>query len=74
MLACGYRFEAKLCMAGWRCGDDDRINMRQGIVDVGVYDNTVIHLLFSIIDLGKPLVHADDRRNPSRRPQHAHMP
>jgi len=61
-------------MAGWRCGDYERINMRQGIVDVGVYGNAVICLLLSAIDLGKPLVHADDCRYPGRGPQHAYVP
>jgi hypothetical protein len=74
MLACGDCLQAKLGMAGWRCGDYERINMRQGIVDVGVYGNAVICLLLSAIDLGKPLVHADDCRYPGRGPQHAYVP
>jgi hypothetical protein len=74
MLARGDCLQAKLCMAGWRCGDYERINMRQGILNVGVYANAVIDLLLSAIDLGKPLVHADDCRYPGRGPQHAYVP
>ena len=74
MLACRYCFQAKLRVAGWRCGDDDRINMRQGLFEVGIYGHAMIYLRLAVIDLGKPLVHADHRRYPRRRPQHAYVP
>ena len=40
----------------------------------GIYNNTLIGLLLSIIDLGQPLIDADDRRHAGRRPQHADVP
>ena len=44
------------------------------VVKTGIYNNTLIGLLLSIIDLVEPLIHADDRRHASRRPQHADVP
>jgi hypothetical protein len=43
------------------------------VVKTGIYNNTLIGLLLSIIDLGEPLIHADDRRA-GRRPQYADVP
>jgi hypothetical protein len=44
------------------------------VVKTGIYNNTLIGLLLSIIDLGEPLIHADDRRHAGRRSQHADVP
>jgi hypothetical protein len=44
------------------------------VVKTGRYNNTLIGLLLSIIDLGEPLIDADDRRHAGRRPQHADVP
>ena len=44
------------------------------VVKTGIYNNTLIGLLLSIIDLGEPLIDADDRRHAGRRPQHADVP
>ena len=60
-------------MAGWRRGDDNCIDVWQGILKVGVYGNAVIRLLFPVIDLGKLLVHANDRRYSGRRLQHTEV-
>ena len=73
MLACCHCLYAKLGMTGWGSGDDDRINVRQGIFVVSVYGNAVIHSRLSIIDSGKPLIHTDDCRYSGRRPQDAQM-
>jgi hypothetical protein len=54
-------FLTQQCMAGWRCRNDDSIDVRQGIRDIGVYGNTVIDLRKSVIDLAEPRVHADNR-------------
>jgi hypothetical protein len=44
------------------------------VVKTGIYNNILIGLLLSIIDLGEPLAHADYRRHAGRRPQHADVP
>ena len=44
VLACGDCLHAKRRVAGWRCGDDDRIDMRQRLLEVGVYGHAVIYL------------------------------
>ena len=61
-------------MAGRRCCDDNRIDVRQGILDVGVCGNAVIGLRMAVTDLGEPLVYANDRRYPGRGSQHADVP
>lgn len=61
-------------MAGWRCRNDNRVNVRQGIFDIGVCGNTVIDLRNSLIDLAESRVHADDRRHPRCGSQHADVP
>ena len=48
--------------------------MRQCLFEVGVHGHAVIYLLLPVIDPGKPLVHAHDRRYPGRGPQHPYMP
>ena len=44
------------------------------VAKTGIYNNTLIGLLLSIIDLGQPLIDADDRRHAGRRPQRADVP
>jgi hypothetical protein len=39
------------------------------VVKTGRYNNTLIGLLLSIIDLGEPLIDADDRRHADRSTQ-----
>ena len=61
-------------VARWRCRDNDRIDVRQRILDAGKCGNAVVNLLTSIADAGEALVYADDCRYPCRRPQDPHMP
>lgn len=60
-------------MARWRRGDDERINMRQGISDIRVCRDVVLRLPRAVINLSEPLVHADDSSYPGRGPKHADM-
>src|SRR5215813_1153154 len=61
-------------MSGWWCGDDDRVDVGQRVVDVGVGGNAVIDLLTPVVDAREALVHADDRRHAGRGRKHAYVP
>src|SRR5438094_10678046 len=61
-------------MGAWWCGDDERVDVRQSIVDVGVGGNAVIDLLTPVIDASEALVYPDDRRHTGCGPEHAYMP
>lgn len=71
MLPCGDCSQGKRRVACWRRGDDYRINMRQGMLDVGVCGDAVLRLLAAVTDLSEPLVDADDARCPGRGTEHA---
>jgi hypothetical protein len=71
VLASRYDFLTQQCMGGWRRRNDDSVDVRQGIFDIGVCGNTVIDRGNSIIDLAESLVHADDRCYPGCGSQHA---
>lgn len=60
-------------MARRRCGDDERINMRQGIFDVRVCRDVVLRLPRAVSNLSEPLVHADDSGYAGRGPKHPDM-
>ena len=66
--------QSQRCVACWRRRDDNRVDVRQRILDAGIRGNAVVNLLTSVTDFGKPLVHARNRRDPGRGPQDAHMP
>ena len=61
-------------MAGWRCGDHDRIDMWQGFVEIRVRRDVVIRLLEAAVDLGEPLIYGDDRCYTGRGPQYPYVP
>src|SRR5690348_9554450 len=74
MLSGGDRFQRKRRMARrWR-GNDDRIDMRQDILDVGVCGDVMLKLLTAVTDLREPLVDANDSCHPGRGTKHADVP
>jgi hypothetical protein len=61
-------------MACWRCRDYDRVDMRQGILNAGIYSNALVDLWVLVTDPGKPLVNPDYRRHPGRGSEDPYMP
>src|ERR1039457_3251460 len=61
-------------MARWRCRDDDRVYMGQGVLDAGIYGNALVDLWSLVTGPGEPLVYPDNRRHPCRGPEDSHMP
>jgi hypothetical protein len=57
-----------------RRGNDDRVNTRQGILDVGTCRDAVLRLPAAVTDLSEPLIDADDFGYPGRGTKHADMP
>ena len=69
--------QSQRCVACWRRRDDNRVDVRQRILDAGIRGNAMVNLLTSVTDFGKPLVHAataatpvvDRRTRTCREPQ-----
>ena len=74
VLACRDRLQGKRRMTRRRRGDDHRVNMRQGILEVGIRRDPVLSLPTAVTDLGEPLVDADDSGHPGRGTEHADVP
>jgi hypothetical protein len=74
VLAGGDRFQAQGRMARGRRRDHDRVDVRQGIREIGVRHDAVFDLLIAAIEAAEPLVDLDDFRYPGGGPQHAHVP
>src|SRR5579875_3442456 len=66
MLTGGDGFQPQHGVTGRRGRDDDRVEVRQGVVQIGVGGNSVLGQLRTGIDPGKPLVYRDNVRYPGR--------
>ena|SRR5580693_8550462 len=74
MLAGCDGFQAKGRVGCWRCGNNDRIDMWQGLLDVPIGGDSVLDLVFPAVDTSEPLVHGDDLGDSSRGPEHPDVP
>jgi hypothetical protein len=70
MLTCGDYSQNKRRVVCWRRGDNDSVDMWQGILEVAIGGDAVLRLLAAVTDSSESVVDADDARYPGRGTEH----